>query len=204
MTKNTYLLRRFLLASLLTLLINGCGAKQPPIAYYNLVPLPTEQHRPAANGTPPPLAIGIGPVLLPDALSREQVATRLDQERLKYNDLHRWSGALADDFTSVLTEDIAAQLPEQATVAVFPWGSYFQPTHRLVITVSRFDGALGGDVVLAARWTITNNSGKETILSRKSTIQVKVTGDEYRDLVTAQSRAVADLSAEIAAALVGQ
>ena len=205
MTQNTYRLNLFLLGCLLlALLISGCGGARQPIAYYNLTPLTTEQNRIPANQINAPLAIGIGPVQLPDALSRTQIASRLDPERLKYNEFHRWSGSLTDDFANVLLEDIAAQLPEQATVAIFPWGSYFQPTHRLVINVSRFDGTLGGEVELTARWTITGNSGKETLLSRKSTIQVKVTGDEYIDLVTAQSRAVADLSTEIARALTGQ
>ena len=195
---------RFFASCLLSLLLNGCGARQP-ISYYNLTPRTSEQQRPVATEThAPPLAIGIGPVELPDALGRAQIAARIDPGRLKYNDSQRWSGSLAENFAAVLLEDIATLLPEQATVASFPWGSYFQPTHRLVANVSRFDGSLGDEVVLTARWTITNPSGKETILSRKSTIQVKVTGNEYHDLVTAQSQALADLSNEISAALIGQ
>lgn len=203
MTDKPSVLSRFFCGCLLALLLNGCGARQP-IAYYNLTPLPAAEQRPTANETHLPLALGLGPVVLPDDLSRAQIAARIDPQRLKYNDLHRWSGSLTENFANVLLEDIASLLPEQTTVALFPWGSYFQPTHRLIINVSRFDGSLGDEVVLAARWTITNPSGKETILSRKSTIQVKVTGGEYHDLVSAQSQAVANLANEIAAALAGR
>lgn len=201
MTKNFPLLIRAFFISLLALLVGSC-ASQPPIAYYNLAPLLTEDHRLAAGATHPPLAIGIGPVQFPDTLNRAQIASRIDLQRLKYNDLHRWGGSLANDFADVLMEDIAALLPAQTAVAVFPWGSYFQPTHRLMMSVSRFDGTLADEVVLAARWTITNSTGKETIFASKSTLHVKITGEGYPDLVTAQSQAVADLSKEIAAALI--
>ena len=201
MTRKASLVTRIFGGCLLALFISGCGSKQP-VTYYNLTPLPSAQPRPRPSETHPPMAIGIGPVQLPDALSRVQIAARLNPQRLKYDDSQRWSGSLSDDFVVVLTEDIAARLPEQATVAAFPWGSYFQPSHRLVLNVSRFDGTPGAEVELSARWTITDSSGKETLLSRKSTLQVKVTGDDFQSLVTAHSQALADLAQEIATALV--
>ncbi|MDD5757567.1 MAG: PqiC family protein [Desulfobulbaceae bacterium] len=191
----------FCLGLLLAVLNAGCSATSQPVNYYNLAPVEAVQHR--ANNKPvrQPLAIGIGPIQFPDALSRAQIAARIDQEHLTFSDSHRWSGSLADDFANVLLEDIAILLPEQTAFALFPWGSYFQPTHRLVLTVSRFDGSLANEVLLTARWTITNSSGKEAILSRKSTIKVKVTGHTYPELVSSQSQAVADLATEIANAL---
>ncbi|OGR01349.1 MAG: hypothetical protein A2511_06875 [Deltaproteobacteria bacterium RIFOXYD12_FULL_50_9] len=187
----------FALSSLLALLIAGCVNVQPPVVYYNLTPLAMEHHQQAVAGAHNPLAIGLGPVLFPETLDEARIAYRLDPQRLKYDDFHRWSGPLADDFTNVLMENIAAQLPEQATIALFPWGSYFQPTHRLTLNVSRFDGKLGDEVVLTTRWTMTNASGKKSIISRKSTIRVKTAGNDYQELVTALSQAVADLSSEI-------
>lgn len=203
MTINLTPVCRFCLGCLLAIFSAGCSPKQP-VTYYNLTSLSTAQQRPAASPTRPPLAVGLGPVSFPEALSRAQIAARLDAQRLQYSDFHRWSGTLADDFAEVLLQDLTAQLPEQATAALFPWAGYFQPTHRLVLQVSRFDGTFGDEVVLAARWTITNPSGKETLLTRQSTIHVKVAGREYQDLVSAQSQAVADLATEIAAALAGQ
>jgi uncharacterized lipoprotein YmbA len=203
MTRHASLVSHLFLGCLLILFLNSCGTRQP-VNYYNLIPLAANQARPTINEAETPVvAIGIVSIVLPDALSRAQIAARIDPQRLKYNDLHRWSGALSENFTAVLLEDVAECLPKQSTAALFPWGSYFQPTHRLILNISRFDGTLGEEVVLAARWTITNSSGKETLHSRKSIISIKVTGGDYSDLVTAQSQAVADLSNEIALAVIG-
>lgn len=204
MNRHTFRLINLFLGCLLAAFSAGCGGSRQPVVYYNLTPLTTARGPQAADGTQNPMAVGIGPVVFPDALSRAQIASRLDPQRLKYNDFHRWSGALADNFADVLMEDIAAQLPTTASVAVFPWGGYFRPTHRLFINVSRFDGKLNDEVALEARWSLTNASGKETMLTRKSSIQVKVTGNDYQDLVSAQSQAVAELSEEITAALAGK
>ncbi len=196
-----YRLRSLALACLLAALLGGCGGSRHPVVYYNLTPLAAEHPHQGLTGTAGQLAVGVGPISLPESLSRAQIASRLDDQRLRYDDLNRWSGSLADDFADVLMNDIAAQLPAEARVALFPWGAWFQPSHRLVVNVSRFDGALNGEVVLKARWTITNASGKEAIVSRQSTITVTVPGSHYQELVRAQSKAVADLSTEIVAAL---
>lgn len=191
---------RLLLAALLLLLLSGCGARQA-VTYYNLTAQAPDGGAPAATGERGPLAIGVGPVTLPEALSRAQIALRLNGQSLRFDDYHRWSNPLADDFAQVLLDDIAARLPTQTQVALFPWGGYFRPSHRLVVNVSHFDGALAGEVELRAKWTIIDGTGKETIASRQAVIRVKVAGDQYQDLVTAQSRAVADLADEMVAAL---
>lgn len=203
MSPLTHALTRFVLGCLLALFVSGCGARQP-VVYYHLTPLPVEGNAPVAAAMPERLALGIEPVLFPEALSRAQIAARLDHQSLKYDDLHRWSTPLAEDFAAVLREDLAVHLANQAKVATFPWGSFFHPSHRLVLNVSRFDGQLGDEAVLAARWTITDGSGKEALRDGKSTIRVKTAGNQYQDLVSAQSQAVADLAKEIATALAGR
>jgi len=196
-------LSRFVLGCLLALFVSGCGARQP-VVYYHLTPLAAEEHMPVAAARPERLALGIEPVLFPEALSRAQIAARLDHQSLKYDDLHRWSNPLAEDFAEVLRADLALHLANQATIAVFPWGSYFHPSHRLVLNVSRFDGQLGDEVVLAVRWTITDGSGKEALRDGQSTLRVKTAGNQYQDLVSAQSQAVAALAKEIATSIDGQ
>jgi hypothetical protein len=206
MTTKPFRWQHLFLSTLLLLLIHlsqGCGARLP-VTYYNLTPEAPAHEATAASGVNGPLAIGVGPVVLPEALSRAQIALRLDGQRLRFDDGHRWGNPLADDFAQVLMDDIASRLPTQTRVTLFPWGNYFRPTHRIVVNVSLFDGSLAGEVQLRARWTITNGTGKETITARQSAIKVKVAGGQYQDLVAAQSRAVADLASEMAAALTAQ
>lgn len=190
---------RLLLCALL-LLVHGCAARHA-VTYYNLTPQPPDRRVTEATEANARLAIGVGPVSLPESVSRSQIALRLDAQSLRFDDYHRWSNPLADDFAQVLLDDLATRLPTDSQMALFPWGKYFQPSHRIVVNVSHFDGALAGEVELKARWTITNGTAKESLAVKQSRIRVKVAGGEYQDLVTAHSRAVAQLAEEMAAAL---
>lgn len=191
---------RAFLFSLLIMIISGCSGTRRPVMYYNLSQTEIEFQQ-QIDFLHKDLALGIGPIQLPESLSRLQIASRLDSQRLTYSDYNRWSGSLSEDFASVLMEDIAAQLPKETSTALFPWAKHFHPSHRLVVNVSQFDGQLGGEVILTARWTITSSDGKEPLVTRKSTVRITTNGSQYHDLVSAQSQAVADLSSEIATAL---
>lgn len=188
------------LAGLLLFQLAGCGKPSPAVTYYNLVP-----KEPAAlTSSPTPsasLAVGVGPVSFPESLERAQMAVRIDEQRLKFSEFHRWSGSLAEDFAKVFLEDLSASLPGTARLAIYPWGQYFQPTHRVTIDVRRFDGTPGGEAVLEARWTVSDGEGKILFGSRKSVIRTPTTGNGFLNLVTAQSESVAELAREIALVL---
>jgi hypothetical protein len=187
------------LAGLLLFLLAGCGKPSPPVTYYNLVP-----KEPAAISTPTPsvsLAVGVGPVSFPESLERAQIAVRIDEQRLKFDEFHRWSGSLGEDFAKVFLEDLAACLPGTSRLAIYPWGQFFQPTHRVKIDVRRFDGTPGGEAVLEARWTVSDGDGKILLGSRKSVIRTPAAGNGFSNLVTAQSESVAELAREIALVL---
>ncbi|ALC15245.1 putative lipoprotein YmbA [Desulfuromonas soudanensis] len=190
------------LAGLLFMPLAGCGKPSPPVTYYNLVPTAT-----AAPPSPPTLsdtlAVGVGPVSFPESLERAQIAVRIDEQRLKFSEFHRWSGSLAEDFARVLLEDLSASLPGTARLAIYPWGQYFHPTRRVIIDVRRFDGTPGGEAVLEARWTVSDGEGKILFGSRKSVIRTSAAGDDFLNLVKAQSESVAELAREIALALTG-
>jgi len=67
--------------------------------------------------------------------------------------------------------------------------------------VIRFDGALGGDVSLIARWAILEGKERKVVLARKSTI-IEPSGTQgYEAMVAAGSRALEKLSREIAKAI---
>ena len=64
--------------------------------------------------------------------------------------------------------------------------------------VIRFDGSLGGDVSLIARWAILEGKDKKIVFARKSTIIEPSGGKGYEAMVAADSRALEKLSREIA------
>jgi uncharacterized lipoprotein YmbA len=67
--------------------------------------------------------------------------------------------------------------------------------------VIRFDGSLGGDVSLIARWAIFEGKERKMVFGRKSTIIEPSGAQGYEAMVAADSRALEKLSREIAEAI---
>jgi uncharacterized protein len=70
-----------------------------------------------------------------------------------------------------------------------------------MLDVVRFDGDLGKDAWLVARWSIVGDKDKELLAVSRSSIREPVTRSGYDALVAAQSRALAKLSHEIVEAI---
>jgi hypothetical protein len=193
--------RLFLLAGLILVSAAGClGGPSSPTKFYTLTPV---AGLPAAG--PPPaggdggVTVGVGPVTLPAYLDRPQIVTRRSPDELDLSDFDRWAGPLDDNIERVLAQDLATLLRTDR-VALFPWPVSRSVPRQIVVDMLRFDGSLGGEVVLDARWRVVANDGKELVLKR-STLSEATGGQGYGTLVAAMSRALAGLSRDIAAAL---
>jgi uncharacterized protein len=86
-------------------------------------------------------------------------------------------------------------------VSRFPWPKSTPIDVQVVVEVAQFDGAPGGMALLMARWALRSGDGQNTLAMRKSSISETVGGSDHAALAAAQSRAVARLSHEIAAAI---
>jgi hypothetical protein len=69
------------------------------------------------------------------------------------------------------------------------------------VEVAQFDGTLGGDVVLIAKWGLFEQEGKKLLVGKRSSFKEPTGAATYEALVAAESRAVAALSREIAEAI---
>jgi uncharacterized protein len=180
--------------------LSGCASSPTP-RFYLLQSLGTPAAgAPTAADPPRGLAIGIGPVNLPEYVDRPQIVTRPGSNELKLAEFDRWAEPLAQNVARVLAENLSALLITDR-VAVFPWARATPVDYRIAVEVTQFDGTLGGKALLSARWTISGGDGKQELTVRKSTVSEPCGGNDFAALVSAQSRAVAALSREIAAAL---
>jgi uncharacterized lipoprotein YmbA len=68
------------------------------------------------------------------------------------------------------------------------------------VEVTRFDGGMGGEVVLAARWSLVGADGKALII-RKSRFTTTANVQDHEATVTAMSRTLEALSREMTATL---
>ena len=181
---------------MLGLVLGGC-ATSPPARYYTLAPLQPPAVKAASA---PTFTVAVGPVIIPDQLQRPQIATRTSDHQISFSEFDRWAGTLADETKRVLVVNLNALLAgERAAVTTDDMA--IDPDYRVVVNINRFDGLPGGSVWLSAVWTLKEQKRKMTIAVHQSVVEEQVSGPGYPDLVSAQSRAVGQLSREIAAGI---
>ena len=68
--------------------------------------------------------------------------------------------------------------------------------------LSRFDGSLGGNIELIARWAIFDMQGNNIKSITSTRLREQVQNSTYADMVAAQSLALGSLSRELADAII--
>ena len=149
-------------------LIAGLGcAGSPPAKFYTLSPMPATAGMKSEKETAGrDLAIGIGPVRIPQYLTRKEIVTRTDANKIDLAEFDLWGGSLQDDFSRNLLENLSLLLASDR-VSLYPWPGMGTIDYRVGMDVIRFDGNRGGDVVLIVNWAIR---GGRTIRSSGSRI----------------------------------
>ena len=180
--------------------LGGCLGRSQSPRFYTLSPL-TENKAMAKSDTPArDTRIGIGPIKLADYLDQSKLVTRTGDNRLVKAEFDLWAGALKDNLTNVLAENIGLLVPTER-IYIYPWRLSEPMDYQVILDVVRFDGDLGKDAWLVARWSIVGGKDKELLEVGRSSIREPVSKPDYDALVTAQSRALAKLSHEIVEAI---
>jgi uncharacterized lipoprotein YmbA len=180
------------------MLLGGCGST--PAAKYYMLSAARDSAPAAGAAVLGNKVIGLGPVVLPEYLDRPQIVIRASSNRLELTDGHRWAEPLADNFSSVLQENLSAMLGTDRILS-YSSGQSGRSDYQIIVHVIRFDGGADGIVSLVARWSVVARDGTLLLPARRSSFDVTPSGTDIEALVAAQSEAVAQLSREIAAAL---
>jgi uncharacterized lipoprotein YmbA len=178
----------------LALLAISCS---PATHYYTLSPV--DPGAPLAKATPPAV-IAVGPVQLPDYVDRPQIVVRTGPHTLDQAAFDQWGGDLNDMIPRLLVEDLARRLPGDHLVS-FPDAGDVPYDFRVPVDLSQFDVTADGEAVVVARWQVRGRPGSGTVIVRESTVRAQAAGKSYDQRVEALSRALADLTGEIAAAI---
>ncbi|MFZ0242997.1 MAG: PqiC family protein [Desulfobacterales bacterium] len=181
-------------------LSGGCLGKSAATRFYTLTPLPdapssAEKVNPARHA-----AVGIGPIKLADYLDQSELVTRTSDNRLSLAQFDQWAGSLEDNLTNVVAENIGGLVPTDR-IYLYPWRSADQIDYQVVLDVVRCDGQLGEAAWLVVRWNLIGRQDKRVLATSRSSIREPVEGADFDALVAAQSRALAELSREIVAAI---
>ena len=179
----------------LAVCFSACGGKSATSQFYVLSPLP-QAPLSAAEGT----VIGVFPVSMPDYLDRPQIVTRVSDNEIKLDEFSRWAEPLKDSFTRALVQNLSTIL-NSAKVVRTTQSTGSLMSLQVGVEVVQFDGTLGGDVVLIAKWGLFEQEGKKLLVGKRSSFKEPTGAATYEALVAAESRAVAALSREIAEAI---
>jgi uncharacterized lipoprotein YmbA len=177
----------------------GCARSQTP-RFYTLTSIQPDEVT-SKRGSPAQNAvIGIGPVTMADYLDQSDLVTRTSDNQLRKAEYDRWAGSFKDDFINILAEDIGFLVPSER-IYLYPWRGSVSIGYQVALEIIRCDGRLGEAAHLVARWRVFEGPEKKLLKMSRSSIREPVTGPDYAALVAAQSRAIAKLSQEIAAAI---
>ncbi len=178
------------------MMLTACG-RTPPAKFYALQPVELSS---AGRSLPRNVALAVGPVAIPAAVDRAEIVTRDAGNEVSFSEYHRWAGPLSKSIASVMAQNIGTLLDTER-VTPFTRENIFQPTHRVVVNINRYDSQLSKEFLLDATWSIKELKGSKLLLVQNSIIRESLASSTYEGLVAAQSKALAALSQKIAAAL---
>jgi uncharacterized lipoprotein YmbA len=158
--------------------------------------LPTDASSPATQGAGGPVLV-LGPVKVAAYLDRPQMVTKGSGSEVKLSEFERWAEPLMDNIRTVLANDLSVLVPTDR-ISFYPARLPPDVDLRIAVEVLRFDGSLGGDAVLEARWTFFGSDAEGPILTKRSRFEHATGGPGYEPFVEALNRALEALSRELA------
>jgi uncharacterized protein len=153
-----------------------------------------------ASSNPAGVSIGIGPIRLPGYLDRQEIVTRVSQNRIDLSEYDRWAERLETNFTRVLAQNLSVLLNTDQLV-FYPWELNRKPNYQVTIEMLRFELNTRGEVQLSARWEILDTNKRTQLQTGESGITRQPTAQSTDASVAALSEALGDLSREIANAV---
>ena len=153
-----------LCAAILGLLAPGGCSNGPPTQFYVLSAI--NEQAPAVPGKG--VAIGVGPVSLPQYLNRPQIVTRIANNQLAFAEFDQWGGDLNDNFTRVLAANLSSLLRTDR-VSLYPWKDEAPIDDQVTVDVANFEQGADGKSVLTAYWSIVDPKKGEVRLMRQTT-----------------------------------
>jgi len=187
--KDRFLIRWF--AAPLVILISGCTVLAPVADDSRFYVLSSDLDSAGgasftANTARPNLAVGVGPVHVPEYLQRPGVATRVGPTRIEYSATDRWAEPLNDCIPRVLAQDLSRSLGTDRVI-LFPWNRALHVDYQVEVSIDRFDLDSNDTAELSARWFIKNPITGQ-ILDSGSTHQTAAGGKDAASRTAALSQ----------------
>jgi uncharacterized lipoprotein YmbA len=185
------------LASVSALLVaTACVKLGPSTDLSRFFLLTPEPAAPAASTAQGPI-VGVGPVTLPEYLSRDVIVTRVGPNEVRLAAADRWAEPLATQVPEILARNLDARMGASRAVT-YPWPRAMEPDVTVRVDIVHFEADQAGTARLDAFWSVMTG-GTERSGSTAATQAVE--GATVDAAVAALSALLRRLGDEIAAAV---
>src|SRR5882724_5874176 len=188
-------LRRLAVVSWVASLLGLGACASTPSHFYVLNTLSASETMPATAAAQSPV-IGVGPITLPKYLDRPQIVTRASRHQLALGEFDRWAEPLQDNISRVLAENLAFLIPTDH-ILLQGWPRSATLDYQVTVEVLQFDGWLGGESRLLARWSILDGA-EHDLLNKMVHLHAPTGGQGYDAVVVAMNQMLETLSRDIA------
>ena len=199
MKNDQKMLRRILMASCLVLLA-ACGSSPKTEFYVLNADLGSVAQ--SANLSSGP-AVGVWQVKLPDLLDRSEIVTRDNQFKITMADFSWWAGNLSENMTLLIVAQLSQHL-QSNRVVTSPWPSYRKNDYQVITRIERFDGELGGEVVLRGLWSLLDGDGTKELDRQVFEFKTNTADLTYQQMAEAMSRLTVQLAQQLADGVINQ
>lgn len=179
-------------AAMAMLALTACGTTAPA-RFYTLNSTAAASSAPALNVT-----VVVGPTSIPATVDRPEFVTTRGANSVDVDSFNRWAEPLNDAVARVVAGDLQTLLGG-STVAVSPLAN-FSANYRVTLRVQRFESTIGASVLIDAVWVVRKEPNGQAH-SGHTLARETVSGSGFDALSEAHSRALATISADIAAAI---
>jgi len=143
------------------------------------------------------LHIGIDPLETPPYIQKPQLALRLANHQVDYDEYNRWAEQIDKNIARVIEANLRSML-KNTIVETSPWPSGFRPNYRLQINIVRFEAKSQGYSVLEASYQLVDRSGEKTITKQTVSYKRRLTNLAPQNIVASMNANLTALSRHIA------
>ena len=184
---------RLVAIACLLILASACGSSAP-VRYYSLEALESRFGEDVA-GSP---GMGLGPLRMPDYLTRSRIVTRRDNSEVVVDDFNRWVEPVDEALYRIVAANVDSLL-EDVIVVGFPYNHFADLDYQVIGRVDRFDTDEHGRVVLVAQWSIMTPNSEFIVAPRRVRYETQASDvTDYGAVAMAMSEVLADFSRDIA------
>ena len=176
------------------LLLAGCS-RSPRVSYYTLNAVAVPETEAPALGS-----VAIGPITLPEAPDQPLLVVRTAANEVDLLETHRWAAPLKNEIPRIIAGDLTILL-KPARVSTYPQNAGIDAGYRILIDIQRFEMTAGKEVTLDALWSVHRTGSDAPKKTGRTVVSEPADSAGYDALVAAQSRALATVSRDLAAAL---